>query len=246
MTKRNETTPLSDFVEEDFQAWSKHSGNFQYRSLFNKMEIALRQELHAGPAATAPEKSGWYVHRPIYNLYGMGINAVKFYYDSEKMHEKMINHDIVPPGHFWCEWIDGEHLSIDYQQYSDGSWKTRSVWQGEHHSDDNLTKFKTWKRLSEDYGPSFESTGLMDIFGNDPYVPYCNIEMRGDYIIEVHMRLGNDPFDEYPVGSEIIPVWNDEESPEGEWKPNLHSDMEKYSANGYLSDVRRGYIVRKA
>jgi hypothetical protein len=79
----------------------------------------------------------------------------------------------------------------------------------------------------------------------DPEVTAFNIEMIGKHIIEIHLRLGNDPFDEYPVDSEIIPVWNDELAPEGEWKGNLHQDMELYSASGYLSDVRRGYVVRK-
>ena len=231
-------------LEEDFQAWERYKDNENYRWLFNKLEIALRQELHAGPAATAPEHNGIYLHRPIYNLYGMGIGATKFYYDKDTMYDKMLNNDIVPPGHFWCEWIEDEHLSIDYQQYSDGEWRVRSVMKGEHQGDDNLTKFKSWEKVNHQWAPSFQATGLFDIIGLDPYVPYCNIEMRGDYIVEVHLRLGNDPFDDLPVGTKIIPVWDNEKAPEGEWRGNLHEDMTQYGASGHLSNIRRGYIIQ--
>jgi len=47
------------------------------------------------------------------------------------------------------------------------------------------------------------------------------------------------------VGDIIIPVWNDDEASEGEWRGNLHDDMEQYGASGYLTDVRRGYIIRR-
>lgn len=231
-------------IEEDYQAWEAYKDNDNYRWLFNKLEVALKQELHAGPAATAPERSGWYVHRPIYNLYGMGIGATKFYYDADVMHDKIINHALVPPGHFWCEWIPGTHLSIDYEQHED-NWHVRSVMVGEHHNEDNLTRFKKWTKAHSQWAKPFEDTGLLDIIGFDPYVPFCNIEMRGDYIIEVHLRLGNDPFDDLKIGDEIIPVWHDEEVPEGEWRGNLHNDMEQYSAHGHLQDVRKGYIIKR-
>jgi hypothetical protein len=73
-----------------------------------------------------------------------------------------------------------------------------------------------------------------------------NIEMRGDYVIEVHLRLGGDPFDDLPVGSSIIPVWDDMEVPEeAEFMSNLHEDTEEYSASGHLKNIRRGYLVER-
>ena len=231
-------------LEEDFQAWNKYKNVEEYRWLFNKMEIALRQELHAGPAAVPPEHPGIYIHRPYYNLYGMGIGATKFVYDPENDYEAFLNNAIVPPGHFWCEWIEGEHLSIDYQQWSDEEWRVRSVLLGNHLNDDNLTRFDGWEKMPHDWALPFENTGLLDIVGFDPYVPYCNIEMRGDYIIEVHLRLGNDPFDDLPVGAKIIPVWDNDKVPEGEWRGNLHNDMELYSASGHLTNTRKGYVVQ--
>jgi hypothetical protein len=230
-------------IDEDFQAWEVYKDNPELRWLFNKMEVAIRQGLHAGPAATAPSRSGTYLYRPIYNLYGMGIGATKFEYN-ESMYSLMINNGVVPPGYFWCEWIEGEHLSIDYEKIDD-EWHTRSVWVGGHGSKDNLTRFDSWQRLHEDYAPKAEELKLKPYFLGYKNINKFNIEMIDDYIIEIHLRWGNDPFDDLPVGTEIIPVWNDEEAPEGEWRGNLHADMEQYSANGNLSDVRRGYVIRR-
>lgn len=230
-------------IEEDFQAWEYSKGDPELRWLFNKMEVAIRQGLHAGPSATAPSHDGTYIYRPIYNLYGMGIGAAKFEYN-ESMHSLMINNGIVPPGYFWCEWIEGEHLSIDYERVN-GEWQTRSVWAGEHRSKDSLTRFESWERLHEGYAPSVDSFKLLPYFLGYKDIKQFNVEMIDDYIIEIHLRWGNDPFDDLPVGTKIIPVWNDEEAPEGEWRGNLHKDMELYSASGHLSDVRRGYVVQR-
>ncbi len=232
-------------IEEDFQAWEAYK-HISYRWAFNKMEVAMKQGLHAGPAGTAPEYSGTYVSRPIYNLYGMGIGAKKFEYDSKSMLSRMINNDIVPPGHFWCQWLPGEHLSIDYEK--DGSrFDVRSVWRGDHHSEENLVRFKEWTRLDNDYAetPHEMVERLRDfVFIYHGQIQKVNIEMRGNYIIDFHFRWGNDPFDDLPVGTTVVPVWNDEEAPEGEWRGNLHKDMEQYSASGWLEDVRRGYVIR--
>ena len=235
---------MFDSIEEDFQAWEfyKKKG---YRWAFNKMEVAMRQGLNAGPAGTAPEYSGTYISRPIYNLYGMGIGAKKFEYNAKTMYTSMINNDIVPPGHFWCQWLPGEHLSIDYER--DGArWKVRSVWSGEHYSDENLVKFQSWERLDNDYVESpYEMAERLPEFAfiQHGQIQKINFEMRGDYIIDFHFRWGNDPFDDLPVGTLITPVWNDEEAPEGEWRSNLHEDLTLYSAAGNLEDIRRGYVI---
>jgi len=231
-------------VEEDFEAWEVFK-NTDHRWVFNKLELALRQGLSAGPAATAPEKSGAYIQRPIYNLYGMGIGAKKFLYDKDSMREEMINHSLLPPGHFWCEWINGDHLSVDYSQDYKGNWHKRSVWLGVHNDESNLTRFESWKRVGLHYGPEWHSLPVDSTFLQDPRVYGFNIELIRNKIIEIHLRLGNDPLDDLPVGTEITPVWNDEKAPEGEWRGNLHKDLELYAANGQLKDVRRGYVIKR-
>jgi hypothetical protein len=235
-------TDLENIVaEEDFQAWDEYPS---YRNLFNKLDVALQQGLNAGPAGVAPKQSGTYISRPAYNLYGMGIGAKKFYYDSDLMYEALINNDIVPPGHFWCEWLPGKHLSVDFHRDPDtGIFYTRSVWVGVHYDDDNLTKFNHWTR--EDAHIHYSDIQL-PLPWNDPKVNAINLEMRGDKVIEAHLRLGNDPWDDLPVGTKVTPVWNDMDVPEGsEFRGNLHSDMEYYSASGHLTDIRRGYIIER-
>jgi len=214
-----------------------------YRNLFNKLELALSQGLNAAPAAVNPLHDGYYISRPIYNLYGMGLGAKKFWY-SDEMYNDLLNNDVVPPGHFWCEWLDGNHLSIDFHRNPEnGIFYTRSVWQGRHYSKDNLTKFETWTRLENKIHPYDIKINLP---WNDEKVVAINLEMIGKYVIEAHLRLGNDPWDDLPVGTVVTPVWNNEPVPEEvEFRGNLHNDMEYYSASGHLADVRKGYIIQR-
>lgn len=227
-------------AEEDFQTWRMYPN---YRNLFNKLELALSQGLNAAPAAVNPLHDGYYISRPIYNLYGMGLGAKKFWY-SDEMYNDLLNNDVVPPGHFWCEWLDGNHLSIDFHRNPEnGIFYTRSVWQGRHYSKDNLTKFETWTRLKNKIHPHDIKINLP---WNDEKVVAINLEMIGKYVIEAHLRLGNDPWDDLPVGTVVTPVWNNESVPEEvEFRGNLHNDMEYYSASGHLADVRRGYTINR-
>ena len=228
-------------AEEDFQTWDLYP---RHRNLFNKMEVALQQGLHAGPAAVAPQKEGTYISRPIYNIYGMGIDAKKFKYTND-MYENIINNDIVPPGHFWCEWVEGDLLSVDFHRNpTTGVFYTRSIWQGEHYSKENLTKFKQWTRLENTIHPYDIK---LDLPFNDDEVTAINIEMIDKTVIEVHLRLGNDPWDDLPVGTIVTPKWGDMEGiPEGkEFRGNLHEDMKYYGASGHLSDIRLGYIIER-
>jgi hypothetical protein len=227
-------------ADEDFQTWRMYP---KYRNLFNKLEIALSQGLHAAPAAVNPLYEGYYISRPIYNFYGMGIGAKKFWY-SEDMYNKMLNNDIVPPGHFWCEWIQGDHISVDFHRNpKSGIFYTRSTWQGKHYSSDNLTRFSSWTRLENKLHPYDIKLNLP---WNDEKVTAINLEIKGSYIIEAHLRLGNDVWDDLPIGTEVIPIWQDmEPDDDSEFRGNLHSDMEKYSASGYLTDIRKGYIIKR-
>lgn len=226
-------------ADEDFQTWELFP---KYRNLFNKMDIALTQGLHAGPAGVAPKKEGIYISRPIYNLYGMGIGAKKFKYTND-MYDSFINNGVVPPGHFWCEWIDGDHRSVDYHRNPETQeFYIRSVWRGLHYSDDNLTRFESWERLENDSPVGIGDSGPWA----DPEVTAINLEIRGNYVIESHLRLGNDPWDDLPIGTVVTPVWHDMDIPEGaEFRGNLHEDMESYSASGHLSDIRKGYIIER-
>lgn len=235
---KNKLPPL---VYEDYQAWEMFYHK-PYRWVFNKLEVALRQGLTAGPAAVPPPHSGLYISRPTYNIYGMGIGAEQFDYHTDE-YADFVQYSTVKPGYFWCEWLSGEHYSIDYQQYEDGSWKVNSVWQGTHYSYNNLTKFKSWTRLSTRATPKPHGLALELEFLNTFDVPFFNVEMINDRIIEIHLRPGDLKFDHLPVGTTLVPVWQGEETPIGEYLPDVDPDMSQYLANGYITDIRDGFIV---
>jgi hypothetical protein len=249
---KNKLVPV--IFDEDCQTWEAYKHKENFRWLFNKLEVALKQKLHAGPAGTAPERNGVYIHRPIYNIYGMGIGATKFFYHKEEDQENFINHAVVPPGHFWCEWLPGPHYSIDYQVTEDyKSWKAISIWVGEHYEETNLTKFKQWKKLETSEAPNPHSLPI-----NLPWfeaqaepadrgmVPGFNVEMRSGKIIEVHLRHGNDTLDHLPVGTIVTPLWEDMEIPDGsEFESNLTEGMTDNGAFGNLSNIRRGFLIER-
>jgi hypothetical protein len=234
--------PLPIEVWEDYQAWEKY-GQSDLRWVFNKLEVALRQGLHAGPAGVPPSHGGLFITRPIYNLYGMGIGAEQFSYET-RMYDDMVQHKFVKPGFFWCEWIVGQHLSIDYQKYDNGTWEAVSVWEGVHYSDSNLTKFKSWTKLSTRAAPSPYDLPLNLEWLFLPGVSFFNVELRAGHIIDLHLRPGDYKFRDLPVGTSLFPVWEDMPiEPRGEWLEDADPDMSKYAADGHLKEIRDGFIV---
>jgi len=228
-------------IEEDYQAWEAYP---QYRWVFNKLEMALRLGYRAGPAATSVTEPGYYVIRPIYNLYGMGIGASVVYLDPDQDREAMLNHAYCAPGTFWCEYFDGVHQSVDFNRIN-GEWVARSATIGSHRSTDNLVEFDSWIKIT----PTSHIADSLPGFIHDIGVPHMNIEYKGDKIIEVHLRLGNDPFDQYPIGTHIIPVWEGgdysayERAPNWKFIGNMHDDLETYRASGLIKRARLGYYV---
>jgi hypothetical protein len=102
-------------------------------------------------------------------------------------------------------------------------WSTTSVWQGQHATDDNLTKFSSWTRLPEDTVPTPYLWGNLLPWVKESVqgINAFNIETRAGKIIEVHLRLGNDLHDIMPVGTKLIPVWEDEEAPTENFIANI-------------------------
>jgi hypothetical protein len=218
----------------DPDAWDRYA-NSPCRWTFNKLEVALRQGLHCGPAASAPRSDGWYIHRPVYNLYGMGIGAEKFYYESTQR-SSFLQHAVVPPGHFWCQWLDGPHASIDYQR--NANWSATSYWIGEHASDENLTKFQSWERKDEREAPPITDFDLLSPLLD--YVNEINIETRSGVVIEIHLRLGEMP--DVPVGTVVEPIWDEQESD----FPDTDPQMAATGAFGHLTAIRKGFRLKSS
>ena len=182
-------------VIEDYQAWEAYPN---YRWVFNKLELSLKLGYHAGPAGIGVQRTGWYIIRPVYNPYGMGIGAHKKWLSVDDQ-DAMANHMHVPPGYFWCEWFDGEHYSIDYKR-ENNSWVPINACQGFHKTEDNLTKFASWLIIEP---PNIK----LPQWVHDIEVKELNIEFKDDKITEIHLRSGNDICLVSEVGDEIYPVW---------------------------------------
>jgi len=226
----------NNMIEEDYQAWEAYPN---LRWLFNKLELALKFGYRCGPAGVPISKKGNYIIRPIYNLYGMGIGAHKKFLDPSIHTRDMIAHKYIPPGYFWCEWLEGLHYSIDFIKLNN-KWEPFSTMVGTHTTEENLVTFKEWEVVSNNFV-------LPEWFNEIETEKYLNIESKGNNIFEVHLRSGNDHIWNLPIGTKIIPVWEGQDYSEYsnlEFIDNLHEDSFLYSANGYLSDIRKGYYIK--
>jgi hypothetical protein len=190
---------------------------------YNKLWLSEQLGYECGPAGLSPNKSGWYVVRPIVNLSGMGVGAQKIWIDAN-------DHSKVPPGYFWCEWFEGKQYSVTYE-WKD-MWKPISCWEGikEEH---NLSKFLKWIR--SDYYPP-----LSIFFHELSDIDMINVEYIGDRPIEVHLRTSPDP--DY---NELIPVWKGEENMIDKHILVGYSYIESYDdGEGFLEIPRLGFLVK--
>ena len=227
-------------IEEDYEAWDAYP---QYRWLFNKLELSSRLGYSCGPACVPIKKTGYYIVRPTYNLYGMGIGAHKKLLDVDLHGEEMTHHKHVPPGHFWCEWLDGTHYSMDFIK-NGSKWEPFCCMKGTHFSADNLTKFKEWEVTDFPFSVDVLPKWIHDIKTEK----YLNIETKDTNILEIHLRSGNDMAWDYDIGTKIIPVWKGEDYEDHKqlsFIPNFHPESFKYEADGNLSDIRMGYYVNE-
>tara|TARA_R100001377_G_scaffold80241_1_gene58991 strand:+ start:59 stop:712 length:654 start_codon:yes stop_codon:yes gene_type:complete len=211
-------------ANDDVEAWSFYP---QHRWLFNKLDLALRLGYDAAPIVVPVTQSGKYVIRPIYNLYGMGIWATV-----KELNPNLLfsDHKVGRPGTFWCEYFAGKHFSVDYE-FKNGKFTPFDAMQGEV-NDSNLSKFNMWVKIN---APNFVNN-LPNWLPKD--VKKINVEWRGDKIIEIHLRTGNDFMHDLAVGTIATPVWEN------------HKDIDiknevagRYDANGYVNINRLGYKI---
>jgi hypothetical protein len=197
----------------DIEAWAEFP---HHRRWFNKLELSLDLGYHCGPCGTSPERDGWFVVRPIYNLEGMGVGARKQFLRAE-------DNRSVEPGYFWCEWFEGAQHSVTYRW--DGGWQPVSAWQG-HLADGSLSRFVRWTRANWQRPLPKQFDVLADC-------GVINVEFVGDQIIEVHLRSSPDP----DWGNEIIPIWADDPA-----DVDLIAAFD--DAGGFLEVPRVGFVIR--
>tara|TARA_B100000424_G_scaffold227849_1_gene188800 strand:+ start:3145 stop:3915 length:771 start_codon:yes stop_codon:yes gene_type:complete len=232
-------------IDEDYQAWDAYP---ESRWIFNKLELSLKLGYNAGPACVPVKEAGKYIVRPIYNLYGMGVGTSIKYLDPILHGEEMTHHKHVPPGHFWCELFEGDHLSIDLKKVAkhsiNGNFQPFCTVRGtQRNTEKSLVTFDSWTKVD-----NIKNFKLPEYL-NSLETEYLNIEMIGDKIIEVHLRTGNDFMWEYPIGTIVYPIWDtdeiDEKTNDGyHIIKNHHNESYHYAADGHLDHIRLGYRIR--
>lgn len=166
--------------KNDLDAWEKNKSiNF----LYNKMFICDFENLNNAPLPIEPPKYP-IVIKPIINLYGMGLNS-KIINNKKEFYDNWLSNN------FWCEYLEGTHLSWDIvvrngkiiyfvcfegHKYSDSErFGCFSYWELINHN--NITIFPNIKNLINKY--------LKNYTGN------INLETINQKIIEVHLRMGD-------------------------------------------------------
>ena len=152
--------------------------------VIDKLILSRKLNYKCGPIGTAVPKPDWYIIRPCVNALGLGFGSKKIWIEKET--------DNLPYGFFWCEWFDGRHLSVDYE-----NGKQILCVEGIK-SKDTFTKWQKWFKTKD----IIQLPNILRSF-IDKY-QYINCEFIDNKLIEVHFR--NNPDFSYD-NSEYIPVW---------------------------------------
>jgi len=130
-------------------------------------------------------------------MLGLGLGAQKMYLTESTEH--------LPLGHFWCEWFEGDHYSVDYY------WGQQELVVKGNKQKDTLTKWDSWIR---DYDKDFPlPEELMFVSLEEPWI---NCEFIDGKLIEVHLRY-NEDFGLIEDQEVFIPIWEGQDitPPEG-------------------------------
>lgn len=197
----------------------------QHKKWFNKLWLSETLNYYCGPAGVHPKKSGFYVIRPIMNLYGMSVGAKKEYIEK---HTKTR----IEPGYFWCEWFKGNQYSVTFESFN-GRWIQNSCWKGDR-SFEKLYKFKRWTRYDH------KIFRMPSIFEELHDVNTINVEFIDDRPIEVHLRKSPDP-----DCDEFIPIWEGEQEIVDKLANMGYNYTESYdNADGFLKQARLGFMIK--
>lgn len=155
--------------------------------VMDKLILSRKLGYVSGPVGLDVPKPGYYIVRPCVNMLGLGLGAQRLYIEEETTN--------LPIGHFWCEWFDGRHLSIDYH------WGKQVLAVEGFKESDTFTHWKIWQRVDD----AVPLPGILKEFATKH--EYINCEFIGDKLIEVHFRR-NEDFDANV--NVFIPVWTGE------------------------------------
>ena len=190
---------------DDLDVWPQCPTDWLW--VYDKLIVARKQNIQAGPAGIPVPCDGDYVVRPITNIRMMSRGA-----SIQRLTQS--NPDAVPDGYFWSEIVQGRHVSVDYHH----GQQDLTV-EGFRDDARRLDRFSCWAKISEVYALPEFLTGLGQI------VPWINVEYIGSTAIEVHLRY-NDDFRNHS-GDMIYPVWKENPLPQpvgSTWYPSVGGD----------------------
>tara|TARA_B100002019_G_scaffold132709_1_gene114103 strand:+ start:2005 stop:2619 length:615 start_codon:yes stop_codon:yes gene_type:complete len=182
---------------DDETAW--HQIDPKHLWVLDKLILSKHLRYNCGPVGADVEKPGYYIVRPCVNALGLGLCSDKVWIEKDT--------DDLTPGHFWCEWFDGRHFSVDYE-----FGKTKMIIEG-FKKENTFTRWDKWAKV-DDFGAVEKMLSYPKILEPFKKYPQVNVEFIGSKIIEVHFR-GNPDF-KYD-NKEFIPVWEGQDTtpPEG-------------------------------
>lgn len=172
-------------IRKDSEAINAYPDDIHwYNKLYLSRELGYKCGVYKIPT------SGKWIVRPITNLEGMGRNAVIDFFEEGT---------IIEPGMFYCEVFEGRHITIDYVKNNE-HWVQHHTFEG-FNTPDNLIKFSRWTKVDYEYPiPHFLQNVKSD---------HINIEIKGDRLIEVHLRPNPDPV----MYDDFWPIWSEDQKP---------------------------------
>ena len=185
--------PRTVIPVSDAAAWHLNPG---LRRVYDKLAVALGQEMLAAPCGVSPMALGVAPQQPVFvkpiiNLAGMSLDA------------RVAQADQVAawPGLFWSEWLQGEHISTDALML-DGEVRLQV------HSRASAQKDRQralWWRVGVSL-PLRDALVARWLQAQLPgYTGLCNLETIDGRVIEAHLRGSNGFFDLY--GAAFMSRW---------------------------------------
>lgn len=151
--------------------------------VMDKLILSRKLGYKCGPVGLDVPEPGWYIVRPCVNMMGLGLGAQKIWIEEETWK--------LPVGHFWCEWFEGRHLSVDYE------YGLPKLCVEGFKEETTFTRWDRWVK-TDDF------VHFPDVLDTFIHKPTINCEFIGGKLIEVHFR-SNPDFDKDI--QEFIPVW---------------------------------------
>ncbi len=170
---------------EDSDAWQWYPAQ---RWVYDKLAVALSQNLAAGPHGTAVPRFPVF-SKPVVNLRGMGIGSRVL--NSQAEYEAHYT-----PGHFWMPLLDGRHVSSDVAVVEGAPRWWRHV-TGKPAGEGT---FDHWIVHAEPDAAIEAHCGAWVNKNLAGYTGMLNLETIGGTIIEVHLRFADQWPDLYSPG----------------------------------------------